>query len=246
MRLTFRLRLKNSLKRPRLRRVSLNRSLTLPSETLRLLKAFPKSADLIRQESTRAADQLKRSAKDSEIAMQRNSENAQASLAASIAASKLDHRAWFGISDFKVLEYDPDDPRKPFRFEILFQNSGNTPARNITELGIFQVYNTDFSGPTDGDWKTFTEYFRGVKERYIAAPHVIRKSIVDSSMSAISNDFMIRNYPAIKQHTLFLYYFGQATYLDIDNELHTTKFCLVLSQPENKQFAHCGKGNEMD
>jgi hypothetical protein len=163
-----------------------------------------------------------------------------------IEASKLDERAWFGISDFEILQYDPSDTKKPFRFEVLFRNTGKTPALQIHTFGMFAVYNSWHSGPTDADWKTFLEYFSQSKERYVAAPNAVRKVIFDSSMDAVANDFIVRNSPAIKQGTQFLYYFGQATYIDINNRPHTTKFCLVLAQPETKQLAHCGKGNEMD
>jgi len=50
------------------------------------------------------------------------------------AGASLDERAWFGISDFEILQYDPSDTKKPFRFEISFRNSGKTPARQINEL----------------------------------------------------------------------------------------------------------------
>lgn len=111
---------------------------------------------------------------------------------------------------------------------------------------MFQVYNSRSTGPTDTAWKTFLEYFSKSKERYVAAPNATRRAILDSAMDAPTNDFIMRNYPAIKQGTVFLYYFGQATYVNVDNRPHTTKFCLVLAQPENKQLAYCGKGNEMD
>jgi hypothetical protein len=178
--------------------------------------------------------------------MKESSRNAQNVLNTSIEASKLDQRAWFGVSDFEILQYDPNDTTKPFRMQIVFRNSGKTPARQISELGVFQVYSSNFSGPTDEDWKTFLNYFTQSKERYVAAPNATRKAIFDSSMDRPTNDFIMRNYPAIKQHILFLYYFGQATYLDIDNRPHTTRFCLVLAQPETKQLAHCGKGNDME
>jgi hypothetical protein len=133
-------------------------------------KSFSTTADKIRGETARAVGELKRAANDSETAMKENSRNAQNVLNTSIEASKLDQRAWFGISDFEILQYDPNDTTKPFRMQIVFRNSGKTPARQISELGVFQVYSSNFSGPTDEDWKTFLNYFTQSKERYVAAP----------------------------------------------------------------------------
>jgi uncharacterized protein YukE len=170
----------------------------------------------------------------------------KAGLNASAEATRLDQRAWFGISDFETLQFDPDDSTKPFRMQIVFHNSGKTPARQINQLGMLRFYASEFSGPTDTDWKEFLGDFTKSKERYVAAPNAARKAIFDSSMDKPTNDYLLRNYAAIKGGTLVLYYFGQATYIDVNDRPHTTRFCLFLAQPERKQLAYCGKGNEMD
>lgn len=207
---------------------------------------FSGSADKIREETTHAVDELKRAANDSETAMRENSRNAQNALNTSIEASRLDQRAWFGISDFEILQFDPNDPKKPFRFQIVFMNTGKTPARQINAQGLFQMYASRFEGPSDADWKAFLGYFGDAKERYSAAPNAKRKMIIDTSATPLTNAFINSNSAAIRNRTGFLYYFGQVTYTDIDDRPHITKFCLFLADLDTKQFAYCGKGNDMD
>src|ERR1035437_6030847 len=217
--------------------------------------SFSTSADKIREETSHAVDQLRRAAKDSETAMRESSRNAQNALNASIEASKLDKRAWFGISETEVLQYDPSDPAKPFRFQILFQNTGKTPARQVHIAGVFQVYDSIVEGPTDSDWKPLLEYFDKVQERYVVGPNATRRFMVpgpDFDITAAqqnspygpSRDLITRNYLLFKERTKYLSFFGQATYLDIDNRQHTTTFCLWFF-PEMKRLANCGKGNDM-
>lgn len=186
------------------------------------------------------------SQKQAQQAMETGDRRSLEALNLGIRASKLEERPWFGISDFKVLQYEPDDPKKPFRFQISFRNSGKTPARQITTAAMFAAYPPNSLGPTDSDWKALLDLFSKSKERYVAAPDATRNIIVDTSMAPLSSEFMAQNNFAIKQHTSFFYYFGQITYLDIDDKVRTTKFCLVLAQPETKQFAHCIKGNDMN
>jgi hypothetical protein len=209
-------------------------------------QSFAQSADRIREETNQAVTELQRAANDSETALKENSRNAQNALNESIDASKLDERAWFGISDFEVVQYDPDNPTKPFRIQILFRNSGKTPARQIHALGIFNVLKSTPDGPVDGpteaDWNVFMGFFNKSRERYVTAPNAIRKYIVTDS----NNNIITTSYPSIKDHSVFAYYYGQATYIDINERLHTTRFCLLLAEPETKQLAHCGKGNDMD
>ena len=213
-------------------------------------ESFSTSADKIREETARTVSELRRSANDSETAMKENSRNAQNALNASIESSRLDERAWLAISDPEILQYDPNDPTKPFRIQLLVRNSGKTPARQINMLGLIQAYDPNIDGPTDDDWKVFLGYFSESKERYVIAPNATRKMIVPDFSNRAQNppyrDFIAQNYPLIRDRSKYLYYFGQATYIDLDNRPHTTKFCIWLVDPETKQFASCGKGNDMD
>lgn len=159
---------------------------------------------------------------------------------------RLDERPWFGISDFEVLQYNIDDANTPFKFQIFFKNTGKTPARNVDIAGVFQVYKDRFAGPTTNDWNAFLKYFSTAKERYVTAPNATRKLITDTSGTAASNDMYVGNHAAIRQGKAYLYFFGQATYLDINDGIHTTKFCLFLADSKNKQLAHCGSGNTMN
>jgi hypothetical protein len=184
--------------------------------------------------------------------MKENSRNAQNALNASIEASELDQRAWLGLSDHEILQYDPSDTTKPFRMQVFFRNSGKTPARQVLAEGTFQVYKTKGEGPTDVDWSTFIGFFNQHKAsyRYVVAPNTSRKILTDGSVDQPEtkgiNKFIMDNSPAIKQKTIFLHYFGQATYLDIDNRFHTIRFCLWLPDPDTRQFYFCAKGNDMD
>ena len=117
-------------------------------------------------------------------------------------------------------------------------------------FGLIAVYDPNIDGPNDDDWKVFLGYFSESKERYVIAPNATRKLIVPDFSNRAQNppyrDFIAQNYPLIKDHSKYLYYYGQATYIDLDNRPHTTKFCIWLVDPETKQFAFCGKWNDMD
>jgi hypothetical protein len=178
------------------------------------------------------------------------SENSAVAVKESIKFSKLDERPWFGISDFKVVQYDRDDPKQPFRLQIEFRNSGKTPARRIHVFGMFGIHNSRIEGPTDAEWKSFLTYYAEDSGRYIAAPNATRKYIVgdfgDGTENAMFRALFTQNFASIRAGSKYLSYFGQATYVDNDNKLHTTKFCLLLADTETKQLAHCGNGNDMD
>jgi len=211
---------------------------------------FATSADQIRQETANAVGELKRAANDSETAMRENSRNAQNALNTSIEASKLDQRPWFGISQFKILKYDPDDPKQPFRMEIEFKNTGKTPARQIHVFGVFGIHDSRAEGPKDDEWKSFLTSYAQEAGRFVAAPNAPRGYIVGDFGQGPENQLFrslfTQNFAAIRNSSKFLSYFGQAAYIDTDNRPHTTKFCLVLADIETKQLAHCGRGNDMD
>lgn len=186
----------------------------------------------------------------SQLAVQARKSNdlAHRALDTAAEASKADQRAWFGIDDFEILQYDPDDPKKPFRMQINFKNTGKTPARQIHVLGWNQVYKTRFDSPTDADWNAFLVYFNKSSERYAAAPNAIRKYII-GEFRAEDTPFRTlyeQHFLSIKTGSEYLYFFGQATYVDNDNRPRTTKFCLLLADRKTKQLAYCGKGNDMD
>lgn len=202
----------------------------------------------IAQEQARAMQDSVETAKKSIEAGNRQS---KAALDASTETTKLDQRAWFGIADFKILQYDRDDAKQPFRMQIEFKNTGKTPARQIHVYGVFGIHNSRAEGPSDTEWKSFMNYYAQDTGRYIAAPSATRKYIVgdfgdNPTEAQLFRNLYTQNFSAIGNGSKFLSYFGQATYIDIYDKVRTTKFCLILGDSETKQLAHCGKGNEMD
>lgn len=156
-------------------------------------------------------------------------------------------RPWFGVSEVEVLQYEPTDPTKPMRFQISLKNTGGTPAREVNSFGLVAAYPFGTDGPSDEDWRRLMSYFGSSKERYVAPPAATRKILVDSSKkSGEGIDFWSAYRQAVLNRSLFLYYFGQLTYLGQGGELHTTKYCVWLADPDHKQFAFCSRGNEMD
>jgi hypothetical protein len=210
--------------------------------------SFSASAERISQETAHAADQLRRAAADSEVAMRENARDARGALNASIEASKLDERAWLGISETEVLRYDPSDPAKPFRFQILFHNTGKTPARQVHIFLNDSVHDSRIAGPTDSEWKTFLESFDKSTDRWVIGPNETRRYMFADFYTAGRDSFLdliTRNYLLFKERSKYLLIFGQATYLDIDNRQHATKFCLYFV-PEVTRFGNCARGNDMD
>jgi hypothetical protein len=186
------------------------------------------------------------SQKQAQVASENSNRLANRALDTSIESFRADQRAWFGISDFEVVQYDPENPKKPFRIKIFFRNSGKTPAKQIHLLAVFNVFKAKpdgpVDGPTDADWDTFLGFFNKSRERYVTAPNATRGFIATDS----NNNIVTLAYPSIKDHSAFAYYYGQATYVDFTQRTHMTRFCILLAEPETKQLAHCGKGNYMD
>jgi hypothetical protein len=127
--------------------------------------SFARSADGMNARLTAAEQDFQRMAKDSENSSRAAQVQAAQALNTSIEESKTDQRAWFGVSDFEVSQYDPDNPQQPFRLRLKFRNSGKTPALQIKALGMFQVYNSRVDGPSDADWNTFQGYFGNDTDR---------------------------------------------------------------------------------
>lgn len=202
------------------------------------------------QESIRQTKDLVDVAKRQAKTAEKSSRNAEIALRESIRASKLDERAWFGIYDFMVTQYDPKDPRIPFRMQIAFKNTGKTPARQIHIYGIFGIHNNVQDGPSEADWKSFLSYYAKDTPRYVAAPNATRTLIFGGDTSDPMDDpfrlMFAANSPLIANGSKFLVFFGEANYIDNDNRSRTTKFCVVLGDASRKQLGYCGNGNDMD
>lgn len=205
-------------------------------------ESFAKSADGMNSRLASAERDFQRIAQDSEKNSAATQAGAARALAASVEASQMDERAWLGVSEFEVLQYDPDDSRKPFRMRLGLRNSGKTPALQIKVLGMFQVYNSKVDGPTSDDWNVFEGFFKKETARFVAAPGADRALIATDA----NTDIVTKNYAGIRDHTAFMYYFGEISYVDIESRSHSTRFCLWLAEPENKQLIHCHDGNDMN
>jgi hypothetical protein len=164
------------------------------NENASAAQSFARSADGMNTRLTAVEQDFQRTAKDSEKSIRATQVEAARALTASIESSEADQRAWFGVSNFEVSQYDPSDPQKPFRVYLGLRNSGKTPALQIRVTGMFQVYDSKVDGPTDGDWSALQGFFNQEKGRYIAAPNATRALI----SSDASNNLVTKNYAEIK------------------------------------------------
>jgi hypothetical protein len=192
----------------------------------------------------KAVGTLDRMAKDSEHSVGTMQAEAEKALTATIEASKADQRAWFGISDFEVLYYDPIDSSTPFRMQIIFRNSGKTPALRVRLATRMWASDSIVDGPGDAEIRQVEDSVKATRERYVTAPGASRKAIFLDNGTA--RNMVTSNYKAIQERKRFFYFFGQIDYDDVYQRPHTTRFCLWLAEPETKQLAHCENDNEMN
>jgi hypothetical protein len=205
---------------------------------------FAHTADEVNRHTNEAVGELDRLAKGSEHSVRTIQVQAANALNATIEASKADQRAWFGISEFEVLHYDPSDSNTPFRMQVTFRNSGKTPALHIRFASWMWATDSLVDGPSEAQLRELEVYMKTIKVRYVAAPGASRKVIILDN--GTSRNMVTSNYQDIQNRKRFFYVFGQVDYDDVYQRSHTTRFCLWLAEPETKQLAHCQNDNEMN
>jgi hypothetical protein len=205
---------------------------------------FSVSADQIKQETSNAVTQLRRSADDTEKGIERSSKNAQRSLDASIEAARLDQRPWLAENSLSIVTFAKDET---FKAVITFMNTGKTPASHVKICKQLIPANFDVDGPSDD------RMLGAVCDSIGALPPQLPFVLTATDdpghyMGALYDDIMAGR--------KFLFIWGKIIYFTssarpwtISNppEGHQTSFCFEFDR-FTKQFGFCrdSSANEMN
>jgi hypothetical protein len=167
-------------------------------------------------------------------------------LDATIAASRLDQRAWIGLADF--ITVNPLLSAEGMKFSVdgvklTIRNSGKTPGIHLS-IVILETGRV-FSDPVR-DFDEINEINPGIRiveegafpRGQVLAPGVDLKYPLGGIFQPARDD---------RGRNITQYILGKITYNDIfeGTRQRTTKFCLMSLRP-NIEYRPCPKGNSMD
>jgi hypothetical protein len=166
--------------------------------------------------------------------------------AADTAASQLEftqnsfreeQRAWIGVPDIKIVSLP-----SPAKMNVIFHNSGRTPALHLRGASAYAISSTFMDGPNP---------------KYIAQ---LEKELATKGYTAIAPDgggtleagdrdgYVSKQWRNIRGGTEFLYLYGVFRYNDTAGRPHATTYCYYSrdSNPSTQQLAAYNKYNDMD
>lgn len=197
-------------------------------------KATQATRDAVRVAS-RTLDETQRSnarqAAQAEAASKSSAASSQQALRSFIDSSRLDQRAWVGISTIDPFSFTPNDS---FGLRLRLVNTGHTPALHVHTLTILH------SQPST---EAFKAIYGKVPDKEIQSDSVILANgatFVDTPKYPL-NQLQI---DAVKNKTITAYAYGNITYLDAFGRHHLTKFCKVIA--ETNKAEDCGTYNFAD
>lgn len=194
---------------------------------------FSDSADAINQQTRDAVGKFDRMAKASE----KSQLSGQKALDASISSAQLDQRAWVGISEFRVVQFEVD---KPIKIDMDFVNNGKTPALNVRWGPGWAVYNVLLSGPT-------------MKELLQLAYHPAESIPPQGRFTRhfeLSPESVTKDWVRITSKKAYFYIYGSVLYKDVSTKTvtHETEFCARLSEADTPtpKLVFCESYNDMN
>jgi len=185
-------------------------------DTHKLAEAADKQATKMETMSG-AADKIRDSAQTMAAQDQRIADNAQKSLDASIAAYRLDQRAWMQAN----VVWPP-----------AIGNSGHTPAFNVNYWYSWVLNDSEVNDVAKW-WKTRKEP-KTINQIAVMFPTQTNGFFNDTLENSYPN-----NHPEVTGHQKVVYLIGEITYWTFHKK-HTTRFC-GLWVPEGKGF-NLGRG----
>lgn len=203
--------------------------------------SFSNSAASINTEITNAVNQLgyqvtelRKSAKESNrlaIATEKTAQAAKDGIITNRNAIHLENRAWLGVTNESVVQFNPG---QPIKVDVVLINSGKTPASQVTEgmdvQELIMIPNTLLSFGLNGLKPTASIPPQGT--------HILH---------FISNDKLDGVTKAkIEEKTLILVIRGMIQYEDFDKTQRSSSICMFMSDPATKQLSFCETGNDMD
>jgi hypothetical protein len=192
------------------------------------MKDMSEAADKIRQAAEGMVAQEQRIADNAKIAVDAANGQSKSALDTTIAASRLDQRAWMGIT--QVIGKPEED--KVFDVTIELKNSGKTPANNVV---IYNVYDPVPVG--DGahfGWETLVPNKFGTVPPNVERLFTIHPSKFAKLTKADMDTFNTR--------TMWVH--GRITYDDIFGRHHWLTYCTSLTA--GWVWAFCSEHNDTD
>jgi hypothetical protein len=161
---------------------------------------------------------------------------------------KDEQRAWIGIASNGVNQFEAN---KPIIMDVLFVNSGKTPARNVGTR-VETILN-DARKPIPGPSAEQIRKLRKDPQRSgpAIAPEarfnfsIGKESPDDTEQMKVGKQWITANFENIKSKALILYDFGELYYDDISGRPHVTSFCIYLSDPDAKIVNFCPHFNDI-
>ena len=174
-----------------------------------------------------------KAAQDSALAASNAVAQAQTAMNASIAASRLDHRAWIAIKEITFRNH-----RQAGQIpgaEIVIVNTGRTPALDVSVIKSVRI---DTSLPEGG-----------MPHAVLTHPSV---GVLGPGIEFVGTSFLTRprtelEVTTLQQGVTHLYAYGVITYKDIFDTPHFTEYCVesIPSSPAG-EGAICSKWNRTD
>ena len=183
------------------------------------------AADKIRQAAEDMVTQDRRIADNAQKALDASSKQSKASLDASIVSSRLEQRAWVGVTDLHLV--GTIEAGKPISAVAVLNNTGRTIARDVRSV---LVVHTSL-GPID-----IEEYSKHPDEP-MGEPFGLKQGVFNLFPNQIMNLPAQSGVPdaeaveAIRTRIRILYAFGQVSYMDVFSRHHITNFCGVYTPP---------------
>ena len=193
------------------------------------LEASTKSADTTLIEMQRQSTAMSNAAQ----ATQKQATISQKSLDASIAASRLDQRAWVGPVSVDRIAVKPDSP---FEVGVTIKNAGRTPALHVQSDMVLRDHIV--GNPMQFVYPSSVNPTRSIDT---LQPNMEINLVANTHGVALTKSQI----DAFSQGTHIFYAYGRITYRDIFGiERHTT-FCIYVERALNG-LESCDEYNETD
>jgi hypothetical protein len=153
----------------------------------------------------------------------------------SIESSRIDRRAWLGVSTLNVVQFDK---AKSLKLEIGFINSGRTPALQVKDGTKWRFNSGWVAGPAP-DWPT--NFLMEPQQSVPPQGSFVRR--IEMAQRVFGP-----HYEAIKAGTEFVYFYGQMTYADISETVQgwtQTSIFIRMAEPDKPELSFCSTFNDM-
>jgi hypothetical protein len=208
---------------------------------------FSTSANGIESHLGQAVIDFQTAAKDSTNASKIAAKNAETNIRNAQESFKQEQRAWVGLQNVGPVSGLTDT--EPLKAQINFFNSGRTPARNVQFSAKFMTSPTAIAEPPkEGlDQLLFTPVQsippQGGYHPILGADTLAQ---VASQSQRHGQEVLISQYKAIKEKTLFLYFYGIVKYDDIFGNHRETQWCIFLANPDTREMGICDAFNDLN